>query len=333
MVKSGKHGVKSGRHHRIHSYEPDDADFGMRQLAHQLASQSLYIKEIIGDGNCLFRSLADQLGDSSISHAQIRHEVVTHLRRHAEMYAAFVEEDFDVYLDRMAQDGVYGDNLEVVGFANAYGRRVKIYQPDLAYVVAPEKPSEGDMLHIAYHSWEHYSSIRNKDGPHDGPPCVSIKAVDLPPLPERAADAPASDMEKICLASVPGSTLDRVRETMEKCEGKLNDAVEMLLEEQAQADVESALQDRAVAPEAESGEADGALETEARLQDTLDHERTRASKCSAKQQVKRISARERKEQAKKAQKEAALERKRQKKGVHAAVDTGSLRDSFKTMLI
>ena len=33
------------------------------------------------------------------------------------------------------------------------------------------------MAHIAYHIWEHYSSIRNLDGPHTGMPNVSPKAL------------------------------------------------------------------------------------------------------------------------------------------------------------
>ena len=29
-------------------------------------------------------------------------------------------------------------------------------------------------LHIAYHSWEHYSSVRNIDGPLSGPPEIKV---------------------------------------------------------------------------------------------------------------------------------------------------------------
>ncbi|ORY85718.1 hypothetical protein BCR37DRAFT_391478 [Protomyces lactucae-debilis] len=313
------HARRGKQKKQVHSYTPDDADMGMRQLSHQLASQSLYIKDIAGDGNCLFRSLADQLGESEMTHAQIRHEVVEYLRKHPDTYAAFVEEDFDTYLDRMAQDGVYGDNLEIVGFANVFKRHVKIYQPDMAYVVSPDETAGGDMLHIAYHSWEHYSSVRNKDGPHDGPPCIKAQAVSIPPLETRPTDAPASDLEKICLASVPGATLERVRQVMDDCKGKVNDAVEILLDEQAQADVNDALQEH-------EAEVHSELETQTESLPEI------VEKQETKPPPKRLSARDRKEQAKKAQKQAALDRKRLKKTTQP-IKTDSAVEGIKTMYI
>lgn len=82
----------------------------------------------------------------------------------------------------MARGGTYGDNMEITAFACAYGVDVKIYQRDFAYMVTAGQEEEGSgegrtVAHIAYHVWEHYSSIRNLDGPHAGLPHVQAKVL------------------------------------------------------------------------------------------------------------------------------------------------------------
>ena len=217
--------VKSRRAPR----ESGTGDFDSKELEHELACQGLYIKDITGDGNCLFRSFSDQLGEVN-THAQIRHDVVKYLRAHKDEYQYFVEEDYDTYLDRMANDGVYGDNLEIVAFSKVFDRPVKVYQPGMAYVVQPDDqvPSTGDMIHLAYFSWEHYASIRNRDGPHDGAPQIVVKKTDV----AREVPTGPSDLETICLASAPGADPPHVRKLLKEFRGNVNFVVDRLLEEQ-----------------------------------------------------------------------------------------------------
>jgi len=35
-----------------------------------------------------------------------------------------------------------------------------------------DDPDEGSTCYLAYHNWEHWSSVRNINGPHTGPPKV-----------------------------------------------------------------------------------------------------------------------------------------------------------------
>lgn len=91
---------------------------------------------------------------------------------------ADIDRVFDSHLQSMARGGTYGDNMEITAFAAAYDVHVKIYQRDFAYMVTgggeeTSKPT----AHIAYHNWEHYSSIRNLDGPHTGPPSVKPRVL------------------------------------------------------------------------------------------------------------------------------------------------------------
>jgi OTU-like cysteine protease len=55
------------------------------------------------DGNCFFRSVADQLEGDAGNHASVRQKVVDHMEANSNDYAPFVENDdtFDVYATRM----------------------------------------------------------------------------------------------------------------------------------------------------------------------------------------------------------------------------------------
>ncbi|KXL49239.1 hypothetical protein M433DRAFT_151855 [Acidomyces richmondensis BFW] len=178
-----------------------------------LSALGLYAADIRGDGNCLFNALSDQLYGHQNEHAAIRSRVIEYMRAHAEYYKQFIdvypgggirrnpkrknagayssptnapppsEADidrvFESHLQRMAKGGTYGDNMEITAFSSAYEVDVKIYQRDFAYMVTGGggEDSNRPVAHIAYHMWEHYSSIRNLDGPHSGRPAVCPKVL------------------------------------------------------------------------------------------------------------------------------------------------------------
>ncbi|KAH8914524.1 cysteine proteinase [Atractiella rhizophila] len=207
--------------------DPESYDRGLKA---QLKSMGLYAAHTMGDGNCLFRALSDQLFGTPNAHLQLRKETVEFVRSHREQYLAFVDEDvwgnWDGYLRGMSTSGTYGGHLELSAFAKLKRRRIKVVQPGLVYVVGwkDESPSasndaasaspsgtssstvmlsrkerrsrlkreleremdaerggavdqdneeeEGEPLYIAYHNWEHYSSVRNISGPHQGLPKI-----------------------------------------------------------------------------------------------------------------------------------------------------------------
>jgi OTU domain-containing protein 3 len=94
---------------------------------------------------------------------------------------ADIDKVFEGHLDVMARGGTYGDNMEITAFSSAFGVDVKIYQRDFAYMVSGAgdygDQTDRPVAHIAYHMWEHYSSIRNLDGPHIGLPKVTPKVL------------------------------------------------------------------------------------------------------------------------------------------------------------
>ncbi|KAK7035676.1 OTU domain-containing protein [Favolaschia claudopus] len=229
-------------------------------LTEQLRSLGLYAANTIGDGNCLFRALSDQLYGSPSRHAQLRRDICDWIARHKSRYEPFVEDDrgIDVHLRCMRENATYGGHMELSAFAHLTQRNVKVIQPGLVYVIewaagggpssptvptvpnlgtsasssslsslsslapsaspSPAPPASGShrvdaidvdaagddgyqlpeegTIYVAYHDWEHFSSIRNLKGPHTGLPCVhetppypSPSTPDLPNPKQSKADA------------------------------------------------------------------------------------------------------------------------------------------------
>ncbi|KAJ7605903.1 hypothetical protein FB45DRAFT_848474 [Roridomyces roridus] len=237
-------------------------------LTEQLRSLGLYAAPTLGDGNCLFRALSDQLYGTPTRHAQLRKDICDWIASHQARYEPFVEDErgLDAHLRCMRENATYGGHMELSAFAHLTRRNVKVIQPGLVYViewasggpsspVLPAHPSpasglsasshsssssslsslsslgsqpgpsrarrskdkdkdnmdgvevidveedagpggdgDGDLtllteegtVYVAYHDWEHFSSIRNLRGPHSGLPSVRetpAPSASYPPSP------------------------------------------------------------------------------------------------------------------------------------------------------
>ncbi|KAF2121514.1 hypothetical protein BDV96DRAFT_594706 [Lophiotrema nucula] len=154
-----------------------------------------------------------ELRDATIHHMRVNADyyqqfmVVNPVRRNPKRKVASVatldvgyhsleelQQQFNNHLDKMGQAGEWADNMEVVAFASALDVHVRLWQADYFYMFSPREETIrttsslarltiddddaeiGDKrptLNIAYHTWEHYSSVRNIGGPHTGPPQIS----------------------------------------------------------------------------------------------------------------------------------------------------------------
>jgi hypothetical protein len=72
-------------------------------LQSQLTPLGYTIEHIAGDGNCLFRSISDQLYGTPNNHLDVRADVVSFLRKHKKDLEDFVEGDYEKYLSRMSR--------------------------------------------------------------------------------------------------------------------------------------------------------------------------------------------------------------------------------------
>ncbi|EON60813.1 hypothetical protein W97_00022 [Coniosporium apollinis CBS 100218] len=258
-----------------------------------LSALGLYAADIRGDGNCLFNALSDQLYGHQTEHRTIRARVITYMRDNADYYKQFIDvlpgggvrrnpkrknagaystpttytpatpeeidRVFESHLESMAKGGTYGDNMEIVAFSSAYGVDVKIYQRDFAYVVsAAGGDGQRDVAHIAYHTWEHYSSIRNLDGPHTGPPKVCEKA--LSPEEERRQKEKLEKTPYVLpwMIDVVSSSLPfladkpTIKRALEESKGNIDSAVSKLLDAEDRGSVSSAQESSSVEREPDS---------------------------------------------------------------------------------
>jgi len=76
-------------------------------LNNQLRALGLYAADIIGDGNCLFRALSDQLWGTQSYHLKLREEVCDWIASRQDRYAPFVDDErgLDVHLRCMRTPG------------------------------------------------------------------------------------------------------------------------------------------------------------------------------------------------------------------------------------
>ena len=75
-----------------------------------MTSHGVVRKSIIGDGNCLFRAMADQIGYGEGRHREIRDRIVQTIKADRDYFANFIDEEevggVDEYCDEMIKDGM-----------------------------------------------------------------------------------------------------------------------------------------------------------------------------------------------------------------------------------
>jgi hypothetical protein len=135
-------------------------------------------------GNCLFNALSDQLYGDQDRHQEIRQAVIKYMRENPDDFKPFIpvgqghrrnpkrknagafssqfsfeaateeqtERAWEDHLERMAQGGTYGDNLEILAFTKAYNTDVQIFQyNEILYSRAHEDKIVRPIAYIAYH--------------------------------------------------------------------------------------------------------------------------------------------------------------------------------------
>ncbi|KAG8527627.1 uncharacterized protein KY384_007780 [Bacidia gigantensis] len=241
----------------------------------QLKAMGLTCVKTTGNGNCLFHALSDQMYGDQSRHAQLRADTVQYMRDHPGEFKAFVianpgggirrnpkrknpgalrdtfdptppsEADIDtaftLSLDVMAKGGTYGDNAEIIAFSNKFHVDIRIWSAAIGAFLSVDcdaAPTEDvQTLYIVHHTYEHFSSIRNIDGPATGLPHISVKAIS----PEArkqiqrdlAANPPIEEwMVNLAMESLPyDANRNMVEQTLKQCRGNINLAVDLLLPE------------------------------------------------------------------------------------------------------
>ena len=125
------------------------------------------------DGNCLFRSIADQLEGNEKLHRKYRSDAIAYMEENKEEFIPFIEDDEKIedYLAHMCKDSVWGGQQEIQALSMKYKFNLILHQVDNPIMAFSNYPwGEVPTLHISYHLGEHYNSIRLIDDFEHGPP-------------------------------------------------------------------------------------------------------------------------------------------------------------------
>lgn len=169
------------RERKIESYLADDENFP--SFSTQLGKLGLQLRDIPGDGNCLFRAIGDQFEGHCRNHYRFRFEIANFMSEHREEFEPFIEDDipFDRYIKNLSTIGTYAGNDAIVAFARLYQTNVVIHQlnsPFLLIQGPKTSNSATKQIHISYHNGDHYSSVRKVGDNTESPANIKIKVGD-----------------------------------------------------------------------------------------------------------------------------------------------------------
>ncbi|KAM3871851.1 OTU domain-containing protein 3 [Diretmus argenteus] len=159
---------------------PQDGDEGAEfvNFSNQLQALGLKLREVPGDGNCLFRALGDQLEGHSRGHLRLRQETVQYMMSHRQDFEPFVEDDvpFAQHLSNLSQPGTFAGNDAIVAFARSQQLKVVIHQLNTAlWEINGAEKQVCRELHIAYRYGDHYDSVRRTGDNSESPAQLRIE--------------------------------------------------------------------------------------------------------------------------------------------------------------
>ncbi|NXU81546.1 OTUD3 protein, partial [Oreotrochilus melanogaster] len=147
-------------------------------LVRQLRALGLKLREVPGDGNCLFRALGDQLEGHSRNHLRHRQETVDYMIKQREDFEPFVEDDvpFEKHVANLSKPGTFAGNDAIVAFARNNQINVVIHQLNAPlWQIQGTDKNKGRELHIAYRYGEHYDSVRRINDDSEAPAYLQME--------------------------------------------------------------------------------------------------------------------------------------------------------------
>lgn len=137
-----------------------------KQLSSTLQELGLTIRPMASDGNCMFRSLADQLHGDTETHMQLRIECVQYMREHKDHFSLFCDGDFDAYLTSVASVRTWGDQLCLLASIRMRKVNALIHQYgdtpsyEIHWSDSMQECLGSTCIQLSRHDGEHYNSVR-----------------------------------------------------------------------------------------------------------------------------------------------------------------------------
>lgn len=128
--------------------------------------RGLTIKQMRGDGACLFRAVADQIYGDEEMHADVRRLCLDYMEKNRDHFSQFITEDFSKYIARKRRNDEHGNHVELQAISEIFSRPIEIYE----YCVEPKNifnpridPSSSSQpnppIRLSYHGAIHYNSV------------------------------------------------------------------------------------------------------------------------------------------------------------------------------
>lgn len=147
-----------------------------------IEKSNFFIKETEGDGNCMFRSISDQIYGNEEYHKIIREKCMDYLLMERNFFSQFIEggdKEFDNYINMKRELGVWGDDIELQALSEIYDRPIEIYsgtnkplktfhenKKEFNLKNRDENNKEREIkyvkispIRISYHGSRHYNSV------------------------------------------------------------------------------------------------------------------------------------------------------------------------------
>ena len=134
----------------------------------EMRKNNFEVREVRGDGNCLFRAISDQIYGSDSHHEIVRQRCMDYLKVQKRYFELFIEDDFDEYIKEKRKNGVWGDDIELEVLSEIYNRSIEIYCGSATPLKCFHEEKQRDIcnegivsspLRLSYHGKNHYNSV------------------------------------------------------------------------------------------------------------------------------------------------------------------------------
>lgn len=149
------------------AFNEEDDSVREREFRKRIQTErGFQIKEMKGDGSCLFRAVADQVYGDQEMHDVVRRNVCDYMQKNSDFFAPFVSgEDFSAYLDRKRSQRTPGNHLEMQALAELFNRVVEVYEYDSTPINTFQSTSSigkaNTPIRVSYHRKNHYNGLRH----------------------------------------------------------------------------------------------------------------------------------------------------------------------------
>ncbi|XP_061188529.1 uncharacterized protein LOC133196686 [Saccostrea echinata] len=153
----------------------------MKAMTIAAKNNNFIVHNVVPDGNCMFAAIVDQLeinGDYSFSSKSLRQACVEHLKSHPESddgthYEMFMDgESWMEYLDRMTQEGQWGDHLMLQATSQVTQRNIEVLhageKEEITKITNALAKEDQRCLRLGHVGEFHYVSLREIPEGDDG---------------------------------------------------------------------------------------------------------------------------------------------------------------------